>query len=127
MKKIILSGFLVYSFPIFAQKNFEGKITYASYSPDDTSVRKNMVVYLKGDKMLIDGGEETKDSKSLHSLYDFGKGVSYSFSIDSIALYTKLTKNIFPYSGSESDSTTICGYLCYKKPGFDYPSHEQLF
>ena len=117
MKILILVAYLLCCSKIFAQKNFEGRIIYNMYPAEDSLNKKKMIVYLKENKIFIE--YPVKDFSKPNSLYDFNEGRAYMFVGDSIVTYLKLARNIFPFAGSERNSTNmflkIAGRPCYKR------------
>ncbi|MES2849230.1 MAG: hypothetical protein V4685_09245 [Bacteroidota bacterium] len=134
MKQALLKFYIFFAVIVFtctvasAQKNFEGKITFRLISMKDNSRSKEQIVYLKGDKVFIDFGNKTE---SPNALYDFAKGIEYKFMDDSIAVTTKLSFNLFPYSSTAETGTDsvieIQKNTCHKKSSVIMPPMNQYF
>lgn len=117
LKKTLMVFFVLCTFQVFAQKNFEGKITYSLYPIDDSAQKRTMVIYLKADKIFLENS--SNNFYTTNSLFDFRLARRYDFVEDSVVTYCKLQRNIFPYVKMEADTInafiTIAGYRCKKK------------
>ncbi|MFT3680097.1 MAG: hypothetical protein QM791_07470 [Ferruginibacter sp.] len=106
LKIILPAALMVLFWPgIYAQKPFEGKITYKMNPVGDTSKKKTFAVYFGKGKLLF----ETNPTDSMQAglkLYDFTEGKAWMLnSFDSTAVYMNLMPSFFSAEAAVADST----------------------